>query len=234
MERVGLGCRTAATHLRISLMSIIRWQYVICDVDSQVRRTSLLQQNCTITARKARSFSAADGGGEFAQNSLINFERVGDVPSWSARRFAGLARRFFAGLAHSSLDHLPAKAWLISCGDNPEADMASNRNTDTLDAGQRESAGPNLSALVRELAVFVHAAAIGGDYDADRMIALATALQRETPRERGRSAAPAATYTDVLPVSEVRATAVAPSTPATVGCCICRNQYARPCRCFSR
>eukprot|EP00965_Chrysotila_dentata_P105980 3499909-Pleurochrysis_carterae.AAC.1 len=61
MERVGLGCRTAATHLRTSLSSIIRWQYLMCDVDSQVRRTPI-PQNCTIAARKARSFPAADGG----------------------------------------------------------------------------------------------------------------------------------------------------------------------------
>eukprot|EP00965_Chrysotila_dentata_P089881 2966846-Pleurochrysis_carterae.AAC.1 len=32
-----------------------------------------------------------------------------------------------------------------------------------------ESAGPNLSAVVRELALLVHAAAIDEDYDADRM-----------------------------------------------------------------
>eukprot|EP00965_Chrysotila_dentata_P100687 3327025-Pleurochrysis_carterae.AAC.1 len=47
------------------------------------------------------------------------------------------------------------------------------------------------------------------------MSALATALQRETARERRRSSAPAATSTDVLPVSAVRATVVASSTPAT-------------------
>eukprot|EP00965_Chrysotila_dentata_P001387 45338-Pleurochrysis_carterae.AAC.1 len=94
--------------------------------------------------------------------------------------------------------------------------MASSNNTDTApDAGQRESAGPNLSALVGELALLVHAAAIGEDYNADKMSALATSLQRETARERGRSFAPAATSTDVLPVSAVRATAVASSAPAT-------------------
>eukprot|EP00965_Chrysotila_dentata_P242917 6205132-Pleurochrysis_carterae.AAC.1 len=63
--------------------------------------------------------------------------------------------------------------------------MASNNNTDTPDAGQRESAGPNLSAnlsaLVGELALLVHAAASGEDYDAGRF---ATALQRETVRAR--------------------------------------------------
>eukprot|EP00965_Chrysotila_dentata_P007123 232296-Pleurochrysis_carterae.AAC.1 len=63
--------------------------------------------------------------------------------------------------------------------------MASNNNTDTPDAGQRESAGHNLSALVEELALLVHAAATGEDYDADRMNALATALQPETMRARG-------------------------------------------------
>eukprot|EP00965_Chrysotila_dentata_P130219 4306083-Pleurochrysis_carterae.AAC.1 len=77
MERVGLGCRTAATHLRTSFMSIIHLQYLICDVDSQARRAPQ-QQRCTITARKARSFPAADGGRE---NLLIAFEHVGDVPS---------------------------------------------------------------------------------------------------------------------------------------------------------
>eukprot|EP00965_Chrysotila_dentata_P039996 1328531-Pleurochrysis_carterae.AAC.2 len=67
-------------------------------------------------------------------------------------------------------------------------------------AGQREFAGPNLSALVGELALLVHAAAICEDYDADRMSAIATALQRETARESWRSFAPAGTSTDVLPV----------------------------------
>eukprot|EP00965_Chrysotila_dentata_P021141 699993-Pleurochrysis_carterae.AAC.1 len=93
--------------------------------------------------------------------------------------------------------------------------MASNNNTDTRDAGQRESAGANLSALVEELALLVHAAAIGENYDADRMSVLANVLQRETARERRRSSVPAATSTDVLPVSAVRATAVVFSTPAT-------------------
>eukprot|EP00965_Chrysotila_dentata_P111819 3697991-Pleurochrysis_carterae.AAC.1 len=74
--------------------------------------------------------------------------------------------------------------------------MASNNNTDTPDAGQRRFAGPNLSALVGELALLVHAAAIGEDCDADRKSALATALHWETARERGRSSAPAATSTD--------------------------------------
>eukprot|EP00965_Chrysotila_dentata_P247376 6207708-Pleurochrysis_carterae.AAC.1 len=60
MERVGLGCRTAATHLRTSLMNILAVPYM--RRDSQVRRTPL-RQSCTITARKARSFPAADGGG---------------------------------------------------------------------------------------------------------------------------------------------------------------------------
>eukprot|EP00965_Chrysotila_dentata_P136969 4530359-Pleurochrysis_carterae.AAC.1 len=63
--------------------------------------------------------------------------------------------------------------------------MASNNNTDTPDAGRRESAGPNLSPLVGELALLVHAAAIGENYDAGRVRALATALQRETVRARG-------------------------------------------------
>eukprot|EP00965_Chrysotila_dentata_P089324 2949614-Pleurochrysis_carterae.AAC.1 len=47
------------------------------------------------------------------------------------------------------------------------------------------------------------------------MSVLATALQRETARERERSSAPAATSTDVLPGSAVRTTAVVSSTHAT-------------------
>eukprot|EP00965_Chrysotila_dentata_P062430 2068996-Pleurochrysis_carterae.AAC.1 len=82
-------------------------------------------------------------------------------PSRLARRFARLAR--------PTCPWITAKAWLMSCGDNPEANMASNKNTYTPDASQRKSAGPDLSALVGELALWVHAAAIGEDYDADRM-----------------------------------------------------------------
>eukprot|EP00965_Chrysotila_dentata_P063379 2100466-Pleurochrysis_carterae.AAC.1 len=65
--------------------------------------------------------------------------------------------------------------------------MASNNNTDTLDAGQRESAGPDLSALVEELGLLVHAAVMGEDYDADRISALVTVLHRETVRAHGGS-----------------------------------------------
>eukprot|EP00965_Chrysotila_dentata_P089843 2965644-Pleurochrysis_carterae.AAC.1 len=61
--------------------------------------------------------------------------------------------------------------------------MASNDNTDRPDASQRESASPNLSALVGELALLVHAAAIGEHYDADRMSALATARSNGRCRE---------------------------------------------------
>eukprot|EP00965_Chrysotila_dentata_P109355 3614193-Pleurochrysis_carterae.AAC.1 len=72
------------------------------------------------------------------------------------------------------------------CGDNPEANMASKKSPDMPVAGHGESAGHNLSALERELALFVNAAAICGNYDAERMSALvATALQRETARKRG-------------------------------------------------
>eukprot|EP00965_Chrysotila_dentata_P166137 5485802-Pleurochrysis_carterae.AAC.1 len=78
--------------------------------------------------------------------------------------------------------------------------MASINNTGTPDAGQRESAGPNLSALMEEFALLVHAAAIGVDYNADRMSALVTVLQRETVRAHGGSSAPAATSTDARPV----------------------------------
>eukprot|EP00965_Chrysotila_dentata_P209643 6185411-Pleurochrysis_carterae.AAC.9 len=102
----------------------------------------------------------------------------------------------------------------MSCGDNPEANMASNKDTDTLDAGQHESAGLNLSALGRELSLLVQAAAIVGDYNANRMSALATTLQRET-RDCRRFAAPAATSAAVEPASAVRITVVASSTPAT-------------------
>eukprot|EP00965_Chrysotila_dentata_P040143 1332583-Pleurochrysis_carterae.AAC.1 len=93
-------------------MSIIRWQHLICKVDSHVRRMPL-PQNCTIAADKAWSFPATDGAGENSlKTSLINFERVGDVPFWLARSSRGspAARRgarppLFAGLVHSSLDH---------------------------------------------------------------------------------------------------------------------------------
>eukprot|EP00965_Chrysotila_dentata_P023044 763535-Pleurochrysis_carterae.AAC.1 len=44
----------------------------------------------------------------------------------------------------------------MSCGDNPEANLASNNNTDTPDAGQRESAGPNLSGRTSWLPEPVH------------------------------------------------------------------------------
>eukprot|EP00965_Chrysotila_dentata_P031198 1038341-Pleurochrysis_carterae.AAC.1 len=54
----------------------------------------------TVRSRRERlgAFPRQTEGGENSlKNSLINFERAGDVPSWLARRFAGLARRF-AGL----------------------------------------------------------------------------------------------------------------------------------------
>eukprot|EP00965_Chrysotila_dentata_P083339 2749328-Pleurochrysis_carterae.AAC.2 len=64
--------------------------------------------------------------------------------------------------------------------------------------------------------LLMNAAAIGGDYDADRMSALATTLQQETAREHGRSFAPAAnTSTHVMLASVLRTTAVSSSTPAT-------------------
>eukprot|EP00965_Chrysotila_dentata_P018008 597666-Pleurochrysis_carterae.AAC.1 len=77
--------------------------------------------------------------------------------------------------------------------------MASNNNTNTPDAGQRESAGPDLSALVEKFGLLVHAAAIGEDCDADRMSALITVLQRETVRVHRGSSASAATSTDARP-----------------------------------
>eukprot|EP00965_Chrysotila_dentata_P052875 1753597-Pleurochrysis_carterae.AAC.1 len=85
--------------------------------------------------------------------------------------------------------------------------MAFNEGTSTPDARQRESAGLRLSELVMgERSLLMHAAAIGGNYDAVRMSALATTLQRETAQERKRSSAPAATCTAVLPASAVHTT----------------------------
>eukprot|EP00965_Chrysotila_dentata_P052220 1732646-Pleurochrysis_carterae.AAC.1 len=108
----------------------------------------------------------------------------------------------------------------MSCGDNSEANAASSEDTETPDAGQRVSAGPNLSALVGELALLVHVAAVGGDHDADRISTFATTLQRETARECGRPSAPAAASTVVLPASAVRTTAIAYFTPATTAASI--------------
>eukprot|EP00965_Chrysotila_dentata_P153354 5069139-Pleurochrysis_carterae.AAC.1 len=103
----------------------------------------------------------------------------------------------------------------MSCCNNPEANMASNEDTGTPKAGQRELAGLNLSELVGALSLLVHVTAIGGDYDADSMSALATALQRQTVQERGWSSASAATSSAVLPASVMHTTVVASSTPVT-------------------
>eukprot|EP00965_Chrysotila_dentata_P101241 3342961-Pleurochrysis_carterae.AAC.2 len=42
-----------------------------------------------------------------------------------------------------------------------------------------------MSAMVGEMTLSMHVAAISGKYDADRMVALVTALQRKEARERG-------------------------------------------------
>eukprot|EP00965_Chrysotila_dentata_P127870 4228523-Pleurochrysis_carterae.AAC.1 len=67
----------------------------------------------------------------------------------------------------------------MSCGDNPEADMASGEAAGTPDERQRNLASLNLSELAGELSLLFLAAAIGTDYDADRMIANTTAIKRE-------------------------------------------------------
>eukprot|EP00965_Chrysotila_dentata_P097969 3239542-Pleurochrysis_carterae.AAC.1 len=62
----------------------------------------------------------------------------------------------------------------MSCDDNPEANMASNEGTGTP-ADARQSL--KLSELAGELSLLAHAAAAGGDYDADRMDVLTDALR---------------------------------------------------------
>eukprot|EP00965_Chrysotila_dentata_P141124 4664533-Pleurochrysis_carterae.AAC.1 len=112
---------------------------------------------------------------------------------------------------------------LMSCGDNPEANMAPKGSTGSPKAGQRESTALNLSKLLRELSLLLHAAAIGRDYDANRMIAIATTIHREMAQERGWSSAPAATTTAFLPASVMLATGVATSAPATAAKSVATN-----------
>eukprot|EP00965_Chrysotila_dentata_P172721 5700031-Pleurochrysis_carterae.AAC.1 len=57
------------------------------------------------------------------------------------------------------------------------------------------------------------ATAINKDYD--KVVAIATAIQREMTQQREWSSAPAATSTAVLPASVMHATGIASSTPAT-------------------
>eukprot|EP00965_Chrysotila_dentata_P175594 5796830-Pleurochrysis_carterae.AAC.1 len=111
----------------------------------------------------------------------------------------------------------------MSCGDNPEASMASNEGTGTPKARQRESTALNLGELLRELSLLLYAAAIGRDHDADRKIAIATTIQRETAQECGWSSAPAATSTAVLPASVMHTIGVASSTPATAAESVATN-----------
>eukprot|EP00965_Chrysotila_dentata_P125135 4135971-Pleurochrysis_carterae.AAC.1 len=67
----------------------------------------------------------------------------------------------------------------MSCGDNPEANLASGEGAGTPDERQLNLASLNLNKLAGELSLLLHAAAIGRDYDADRMIAITTAIKRE-------------------------------------------------------
>eukprot|EP00965_Chrysotila_dentata_P002560 83050-Pleurochrysis_carterae.AAC.1 len=58
------------------------------------------------------------------------------------------------------------------------------------------------------MALLMHWAVTVGDYNADRMVAIATTLQEEKPRERGMSSAPTATPAAILPDSVALSTAV--------------------------
>eukprot|EP00965_Chrysotila_dentata_P240228 6203595-Pleurochrysis_carterae.AAC.2 len=85
-------------------------------------------------------------------------------------------------------ERAPVKGETI--GDNPEADMALKEDPKTPDAGQSDPAGPDLRvALMGEMALFIHSALTGRDYDANRMVPIATTLQREKTRELGTSSA---------------------------------------------
>eukprot|EP00965_Chrysotila_dentata_P156233 5161967-Pleurochrysis_carterae.AAC.2 len=66
----------------------------------------------------------------------------------------------------------------MSCGENPEASMASDEGAGTPDERQRTNlASLNLRELVGELSLLAHAAATGEHYDADRLNALTDALR---------------------------------------------------------
>eukprot|EP00965_Chrysotila_dentata_P177605 5867111-Pleurochrysis_carterae.AAC.2 len=49
---------------------------------------------------------------------------------------------------------ITAKAWLMACGDNPEANTASNEHAYVLVAGQPDPDGMNWRALREELIVW--------------------------------------------------------------------------------
>eukprot|EP00965_Chrysotila_dentata_P141525 4677687-Pleurochrysis_carterae.AAC.1 len=68
----------------------------------------------------------------------------------------------------------------MSCGDNPEANMASHEGAGTPDERQRNLAS-HKSELMGELSQLLHAAAIGGDYD--QAIAIFTAIKREMTQQ---------------------------------------------------
>eukprot|EP00965_Chrysotila_dentata_P096097 3174651-Pleurochrysis_carterae.AAC.1 len=111
----------------------------------------------------------------------------------------------------------------MSYGDSPEANMVSHEGTGTPKAGQRESTGFDVSKLLLDLSLLSNAAAIGRDYDADRMIAITTTINREMAQKREWSSAPAATSSAVLPASVMHATGAALSTPATAAESVATN-----------
>eukprot|EP00965_Chrysotila_dentata_P152562 5041733-Pleurochrysis_carterae.AAC.1 len=80
----------------------------------------------------------------------------------------------------------------MSCGDNPQANMASSQYAHLLVTGQPDPAGMALSALREELAVWRCLAASGGSYDMNRTFASSVAIRREEARKRGLLFAPAA------------------------------------------
>eukprot|EP00965_Chrysotila_dentata_P166017 5481603-Pleurochrysis_carterae.AAC.1 len=72
----------------------------------------------------------------------------------------------------------------MSCGDNPEANMASHEGVGTSDKRHRNLASLNLRESAGELSLLAHAAAIGEHYDADRLNALTDALRTIRRGER--------------------------------------------------
>eukprot|EP00965_Chrysotila_dentata_P257134 6212779-Pleurochrysis_carterae.AAC.1 len=111
----------------------------------------------------------------------------------------------------------------MSCGDNLEASMASDEGAGTPDERHCNLASLNLSELAGELSLLAHAAEIGEDYDADRMIAVTTTFKREMAQKREWPSAPAATSTAVLPASVMHAIGFASSTPATAADSVATN-----------
>eukprot|EP00965_Chrysotila_dentata_P007529 244966-Pleurochrysis_carterae.AAC.1 len=75
----------------------------------------------------------------------------------------------------------------MSCGDNPEANVASHEGTGTLDERQRNLTSLNLSELAGKLSLLAHAAATGEDYDTGRLNVLTDALR--TIEKGGESSA---------------------------------------------